>query len=121
MHSNQSWPPVISPLGIHPCFRNATRAKQGCCRDWQGYTVFVSIHLRQAFLYENPHEHHATRSPKTMPPVFGRVAGRSKRRYDKMVGEGDQLLNCESNSQRFLQKQFRLCNRFAEETWKNVT
>jgi hypothetical protein len=43
MHSNQSWPPVISPLGIHPCFRNATRAKQGCCRDWQGHTVFVSI------------------------------------------------------------------------------
>ena len=43
MHSNQSWPPVISPLGVHPCFRNATRAKQGCCRDWQGHTVFVSI------------------------------------------------------------------------------
>jgi 4-diphosphocytidyl-2C-methyl-D-erythritol kinase len=43
MYSNQSWPPVISPLGIHPCFRNATRAKQGCCRDWQGHTVFVSI------------------------------------------------------------------------------
>jgi hypothetical protein len=45
MHSNQSWPPVISPLGVHPCFRNATRAKQGCCRDWQGHTVFVSILL----------------------------------------------------------------------------
>jgi hypothetical protein len=43
MYSNQSWPPVISPLGIHPCFRNATRAKQGYCRDWQGHTVFVSI------------------------------------------------------------------------------
>ena len=43
MYSNQSWPPVISPLGVHPCFRNATRAKQGCCRDWQGHTVFVSI------------------------------------------------------------------------------
>ena len=43
MHSNQSWPPVISPLGVHPCFRNATRAKQGCCRDWQGHTIFVSI------------------------------------------------------------------------------
>jgi hypothetical protein len=43
MHSNQSWPPVISPLGVYPCFRNAMRAKQGCCRDWQGHTVFVSI------------------------------------------------------------------------------
>src|SRR6202020_246650 len=43
MHSNQSWPPAISPLGVHPCFRNATRVKQGCCRDWQGHTVFVSI------------------------------------------------------------------------------
>jgi hypothetical protein len=50
-------------------------------------------HLRQAFLHEKPHEHHASRSPKTMPPIFGRVAGRSKRRYDKMVGEGDQLDN----------------------------
>jgi hypothetical protein len=50
-------------------------------------------HLRQAFLQEKPHEHHATRSPKTMPPMFGRVAGRSKRRYDRMVGEGDQLNN----------------------------
>jgi hypothetical protein len=43
MYSNQSWPPVISPLGVYPCFRNATRAKQGYCRDWQGHTVFVSI------------------------------------------------------------------------------
>jgi hypothetical protein len=43
MHFNQSWPPVISPLGVHPCFRNTTRAKQGCCRDWQGHTVLVSI------------------------------------------------------------------------------
>jgi hypothetical protein len=42
MHSNQSWPPVISPLGVHPCFRNATRAKQGCCRGWQGHTDFLS-------------------------------------------------------------------------------
>jgi hypothetical protein len=43
IHSNQSWPPVISPLGVHPCFRNAMRAKQGCYRDWQGHTPFVSI------------------------------------------------------------------------------
>src|ERR1700676_2403294 len=42
MHSNQSWPPVISPLGVHPCFRNATRAKQGYCRGWQGHTDFLS-------------------------------------------------------------------------------
>ena len=42
MHSNQSWPPVISPLGVHKCFRNATRAKQGCCRGWQGHTDFLS-------------------------------------------------------------------------------
>jgi hypothetical protein len=28
-----------------------------------------------------------------MPPIFGRVAERSERRYDKMVGEGDQLDN----------------------------
>jgi hypothetical protein len=43
MHSNQSWPSVISPLGIYLCFRNAMRAKQGCYRDWQGHTPFVSI------------------------------------------------------------------------------
>jgi hypothetical protein len=57
MHSNQRWPPVISPLGVHPCFRNAMRAKQGYCRDWQGHAVFVSIfgvelmasNLRQEF------------------------------------------------------------------------
>jgi hypothetical protein len=42
MHFNQSWPPVISPLGVHPCFRNATQAKQGCCRGWQGHTDFLS-------------------------------------------------------------------------------
>jgi hypothetical protein len=42
MHSNQSWPPVISPLGVYPCFRKATRAKQGCCRGWQGHTDFLS-------------------------------------------------------------------------------
>jgi hypothetical protein len=35
-------------LGVHPCFRNATRAKQGCCRDWQGHTVFVSIYTQSA-------------------------------------------------------------------------
>jgi hypothetical protein len=50
-------------------------------------------HLRQTFLHEKPHEHHATRSQKTMSPIFGRVAERSERRYDKMVGEGDQLDN----------------------------
>ena len=43
MYPNQSWPPVISPLGVYPCFRNAMRAKQGCYRDWQGHTHFVSI------------------------------------------------------------------------------
>jgi hypothetical protein len=41
MHSNQSWPPVITALGVYPCFRNATRAEQGCCRDLQGHTVFL--------------------------------------------------------------------------------
>ena len=53
MYSNQSWPPVISPLGVYPCFRNATRAKQGCCRDWQGHTVFVSI-IKSLLLHCTP-------------------------------------------------------------------
>jgi len=36
----------ITALGVHPCFRNATRAEQGRGggeRDWQGHTAFVSI------------------------------------------------------------------------------
>jgi hypothetical protein len=43
IYSNQSWPPVISPLGVYLCFRNTMQAKQGCYRDWQGHTPFVSI------------------------------------------------------------------------------
>jgi hypothetical protein len=43
MHSNQSWPPVISPSGVHPCFRNDTRAKQGCYRVCQGHTDMTCI------------------------------------------------------------------------------
>jgi hypothetical protein len=37
-------------LGGHLCFRNATRAKQGCYRDWQGYTPFVSIIITCVFI-----------------------------------------------------------------------
>ena len=50
-------------------------------------------HLRQTFLHEIPHEHNATRTPKTMTLMFGRVAERSERRYNKIVGEVDQLDN----------------------------
>jgi hypothetical protein len=49
---NQSWPPVIAVLGVYPCFRNATRAKQGCYRDWQGHTPFVSINKDRHARYE---------------------------------------------------------------------
>jgi hypothetical protein len=41
MHPNESWPPVITALGVHPCFRNPTRAEQGYCMDLQGHTVFL--------------------------------------------------------------------------------
>jgi hypothetical protein len=41
MQSNQSWPPVITALGVYPYFRNATQAEQGCCRDLQGHTDFL--------------------------------------------------------------------------------
>jgi hypothetical protein len=41
MHPNESWPPVITALGVRPCFRNATRAEQGYCRDLQEHTVFL--------------------------------------------------------------------------------
>jgi hypothetical protein len=43
MYSNQSWPPVISSLGVYLCFRNAMRTKQGYCRGWQGHIDIVSI------------------------------------------------------------------------------
>jgi hypothetical protein len=43
MYRNQSWRPVITPLGGHPCFRNATRAEQGGCKGWQGRIDIVSI------------------------------------------------------------------------------
>jgi hypothetical protein len=41
MHLNQNWPPVITALGVYPCFRNATGADQGCCRDLLGHTDFL--------------------------------------------------------------------------------
>jgi hypothetical protein len=41
MYSNQSWPPVITALGVYPYFRNATRAEQWCCRDLQGHIDFL--------------------------------------------------------------------------------
>jgi hypothetical protein len=68
MYSNQSWPPVISPLGVYPCFRNATRAKQGCYRDWQGHTSFVSIWGRYLIFWIEIHCVH----------IAGQVLSRSK-------------------------------------------
>src|SRR5882757_11090591 len=66
MYSNQSWPPVISPLGVHPCFRNATRAKQGCYRDWQGHTPFVSI-APLSHLSTDTHPHTKATNPNNFP------------------------------------------------------
>jgi hypothetical protein len=63
MHSNQNWPPVITALGVYLCFRNATRAEQGCCRDLQGHTVFF-FNGWEATLSEasNPGYRHHNRS-----------------------------------------------------------
>ena len=63
----------------------------GCYQTMR--SLLILNHFYQTFLHEKPHEYHGTRGPKTTPPILGQVAGRSERRYDRMVGEGDELDN----------------------------